>query len=268
MSNQDTHSSLMNRSINSPNKITDINSALAQSRLAQQMLSMRSDMMAIATMGAAQLQDNKKRRKRRRKPARPTDTRNIISPDVLNTIWRMTRFHEVEGGGLVDFDDAERNKLLEYAILQYYLGYDEGKYNVLYQDGQLTVLEVTRDASRSNTQGNEVGGGISLGKESSVSVDGKVTDSTTRNSGDSLRATLDQSKRNEMIATANKLTDMREQLIRLMDNKVRVVLAPKPKGIYKSRIHQVHYHIDKIGQWTRILARKFGESAATSANPQ
>lgn len=153
MSDQIPYVGLMNSSIH------PLGADLAQAQIANLSLSTQSNMLGVAALGQTGFQDKKNRRKRRRRLTRPTDTRNIISLDEMDTIWRMTRTAKTKSGGLVDFDDAERNKLLEYAILQYYLGYDEGKYNVLYQDGQLTVLEVTRDASRAKTQGNELGGG-------------------------------------------------------------------------------------------------------------
>lgn len=236
-------------------------------QVALQSLSGQRNMLAISAMGMANFQEDKKRRKRRRKPARPQDTRKIISPNTMNLIWRMTRTTKVESGGLADFTDAERNKLLEYAIQQYYLGYDEGKYNVIYKNGEFTTMEITRDTSRSNTQGNEVGGGISVGKDSSVSVEGKNTDSATRGSGDSVRGTLDQTKRNEMLAAANKLTDMRQQVIWLLDNKARTILAPKPQGIHPAILTNVYIHIDSIAEFARGLARGEGSLAAMKANP-
>lgn len=208
---------------------TSQGSELIHAQTAHQNLSAQRDMLTIAVLGDVSFQDDKKRRKRRKKPSRPQDTRKIIGLDTMDVIWRMTRTTRVVGGGLADFTDTERNKLLEYAIQQYYLGYDEGKFNVLYKDGEFTTLEVTRDTSRSNTQGSEVGGGISVGKETSVNAEGKNSESATKGSGDSVRGTLDQTKRNEMLATANKLTDMREQVIKLLDNKARTIISSKTK---------------------------------------
>lgn len=160
----------------------------------------------------------------------------------------------------------------------FYLGYDEGKYSVVYYSGEVLTIEQSSDFNKSNTQGTEDSLGGSIGKDAtglsgSVTGSKKWSESNSKANGEATKRTLGATKYNELKSLGFTLADDYQRLIVKLDNKVRVCYNNDPiwklnnKSMYKTKIIRMSGWIDLIGFEIRsIFANNIGYLAARQTN--
>lgn len=217
--------------------------------------------------------DGNKKKKRKKQIVQPTDTRGIIPQEVMDVLKGYSRLIPLTlRDSSAEFTLEERPLVLSYFINMFYLGFDEGRYSVIYSDGEISSVETTREKGKSNTEGSEIGGGISAGKEPGVNLSGKLSESHTKNSGSSSKIISGAEIYNQLKVFGNNLAAQLQQLIVKTDRKERVcfskdaVVMKYKKGMFKGTVIDIEDHYKKYGRLAREQGKESGKNVATTTN--